>query len=153
MEFWESPCVPTFLRVHHDPRSLGIQFATTLQSSPCHTWHHVFCFFSPTAGSFGVSAQIGSGVVRGGPEVRFHEGSTSVPPVFHQGSTRVPQGFHEDLRGLRGGASTKKSTACCWGCHLSLFCFSGCLLFCGFQGNPIENHHVEGPRKEEEPPA
>ena len=28
--------------------------------------------FSPTAESFGVSAQIGSGVVRGAPEVRFH---------------------------------------------------------------------------------
>ena len=37
--------------------------------------------FSPTAESFGVSAQIGSGVVRGGPEVRFHEGSTRVPRV------------------------------------------------------------------------
>ena len=42
--------------------------------------------FPPTAGSFGVSAQIGSGVVRGGPEVRFHEGSTRVPPGFHQGT-------------------------------------------------------------------
>ena len=31
---------------------------------------------SPTAGSFGFSAQTGSGVVRGGPEVRFHGGST-----------------------------------------------------------------------------
>ena len=72
----------------------------------------VYVFFPPTAESFGVSAQIGSGVVRGGPEVRFHEGSTRVPP-----------GFHEVLRGLRGGASTKKSTACCWGYHLSLFCF------------------------------
>ena len=51
--------------------------------------------FSPTAESFGVSAQIGSGVVRGGPEVRFHEGSTRVPPGFHQGSTRVPPGFHQ----------------------------------------------------------
>ena len=61
--------------------------------------------FSPTAESFGVSAQIGSGVVRGGPEIRFHEGSSRVPPGFHQGSTRVP----------RGGVSTKKSTACCWG--------------------------------------
>ena len=50
------------------------------------------CSFSPTAESFGVSAQICSGVVRGGPEVRFHEGST-----------RVPRGFHEVLRGLRGG--------------------------------------------------
>ena len=46
-------------------------------------------FFSPTAESFGVSAQIGSGVVRGGR--------------FHQGSTRVPPRFHEVLRGLRGG--------------------------------------------------
>ena len=47
-------------------------------------------FFAPTAAeSFGVSAQIGSGVVRGGPEVRFHEGSTRVPRGFHQGSTRV----------------------------------------------------------------
>ena len=54
-------------------------------------------FFSPTAGSFGVSAQIGSGVVRGGPEVRFHEGSTRVPPGFHRGSTGVPPGFHEVL--------------------------------------------------------
>ena len=36
-------------------------------------------FFSPpTAESFGVSAQVGSGVVRGGGEVRFHEGSTEV---------------------------------------------------------------------------
>ena len=34
---------------------------------------------SPTAESFGVSAQIGSGVVRGGPEVRFHKGSIRVP--------------------------------------------------------------------------
>ena len=54
------------------------------------------------------------GVVRGGHEVRFHEGST-----------RVPRGFHEVLRGLRGGASTKKSTECCWGRHLSLFCQVG----------------------------
>ena len=34
---------------------------------------------SLTAESFGVSAQIGSGVVRGGPQVRFHEGSIRVP--------------------------------------------------------------------------
>ena len=51
--------------------------------------------FSPTAESFGVSAQ-GSGVVRGGPEVRFHEGSTR-----------------------SGWCEHKKSTACCWGYHLS----------------------------------
>ena len=47
---------------------------------------------SPTAESVGVSAQIGSGVVRGGPEVRFHQGSTRVPPGFHQGSTRFCEG-------------------------------------------------------------
>ena len=76
----------------------------------CPPWKiQVYCFlcFSPTAESFGVSAQIGSRVVRGGPVVRFHQGSTRVPPGFHEGSTRV----HEVLRGLRGGASTKKSTA------------------------------------------
>ena len=49
--------------------------------------------FSPTAESFGVSAQIESGVVPDGPEVRFHERST-----------RVPSGFREVLRGVRGGA-------------------------------------------------
>ena len=52
-------------------------------------------YYSPTAESFGVSAQIGSGVVRGDPELRFHQGSTRVPPGFHQGSTRVPPGFHQ----------------------------------------------------------
>ena len=41
--------------------------------------------------SFGVLAQIGSGMVRDGPGVRLHQGST---------------GFHKDLRGLRGGANT-----------------------------------------------
>ena len=40
------------------------------------------CPFSPTAESFGVSAQIGSGVVQGRSEVRFHEGSTRVPRGF-----------------------------------------------------------------------
>ena len=55
--------------------------------------------FSPTAESFGVSAQIGSGVVPDGPEVRFHEGSTRVPR----------------------GSARGESTACCWGCHLNLF--------------------------------
>ena len=53
--------------------------------------------FSPTAESCEVSAQMGSGAVRGGPEVRFHEGST-----------RVPLGFHEVLRGLQGGDEHKK---------------------------------------------
>ena len=82
-------------------------------------------FYSPTAESFGVSAQIGSGVVRG-PEVRFREGSTKVPPGFHQGSTRVhtrvPLGFHQGSTAA-DGESTKKSTACCWGYHLSLLFF------------------------------
>ena len=59
--------------------------------------HHGFGLFPPTAG---VSAQIGAGVVWGGPEVRFHEGSTRV------------------LRGLRGSASTQTTTARCWGYHL-----------------------------------
>ena len=86
----------------------------------------LYCFF-PTAESFGVSAQIGSGVVRGGPEVSstrvprarvsrgFHQGSTRVvqgstrvPPGFHQGSTRVPPGFH------RG--STRVPRGLCKGC-------------------------------------
>ena len=64
-----------------------------------------FHCFSPTAESFGVSAQIGSGVVRGDREVRFHEGSTRVPA----GSARAAGWsfevrFHEgSLRGLRGG--------------------------------------------------
>ena len=64
--------------------------------------------YSPTAESFGVSAQLGPGV-RGSAEGRFHEGFT-----------RVPRDFHEVLRGLRGGACTQESTACCWGYHLSL---------------------------------
>ena len=55
----------------------------------------------------------------------FHRGSTRVAPAFHQGSTRVPPGFHQGstgvLQGLRGVVSTKKSTACCWGYHLSFF--------------------------------
>ena len=52
----------------------------------------VILLFSPTAASFGVSAQIGSGVVQGGPEVRFHEGSTRVPPGSHEGPTRFCEG-------------------------------------------------------------
>ena len=68
----------------------------------------VLLLFSPTAESFGVSAQIGSGVVRGGPEVRFHEGSTRVPPGGGPGWFGVRRGFHEGstsvpLRGLRDG--------------------------------------------------
>ena len=50
--------------------------------------------FSSTAESFGVSAQIGSGVVRGGPQVRFHEGSTRVPPGFREGSTGLKRAPH-----------------------------------------------------------
>ena len=71
------------------------------------------CIFSPTAESFGVSAQIGSGVVRGGHEVRFHEGSTRVPPRFHQGSTRFCEGC--------GVVRALKSVPSCWGYHLILF--------------------------------
>ena len=71
-------------------------------------WKIVF----PTAASFGVSAQIGSGVVGGDPELRFHQGSTrgstrvppgstKVPPRFHQGSTSglgwFEVRFHEDF--------------------------------------------------------
>ena len=55
----------------------------------------VLCF-SPTAESFGVSAQIGSGGVWGGPEVRFKEGSTRVPPGFHQGR-RDPEKLVENV--------------------------------------------------------
>ena len=97
-----------WLDVHQEPR-LGRRDAGswgTLGGSVAN--RPVPAAFSP-AGSFGVSAQIGSGV-RDGPEVRFHKGSTTVPPRFH-----------EVLRGLRGGASTHTSTACCWGYHLSLF--------------------------------
>ena len=63
--------------------------------------------FSPTAASDEVSAQIGSGVVRGGSEVRFRR----VPPA------RVPQGLRCGLarsrvpRGFREGW-------CCWGSML-----------------------------------
>ena len=60
---------------------------------------HLFSFtsavFSLTAESFGVSAQIGSGVVRGDPELRFHQGSTRRSTGFTrvpQGSIRVPPG-------------------------------------------------------------
>ena len=81
-----------------------VHVGVSVVSSLCYFCFTFFVFFSPpTAESFGVSAQIGSGVVRGAPGV-----------WFHQGSTRV-------LQGLRGGASTKLSTACCWGYHRSLF--------------------------------
>ena len=59
---------------------------------------YIYVHFSPTAESFGVAGQIGSGVVGGGPEVRFHEGSS-----------RVPRGFHEVLRGLREGRALKRA--------------------------------------------
>ena len=60
--------------------------------------HALRALFSPTAESFGVSAQIGSWVVRGGPEVRFHEGSTRVLPGFYQGSTKVLRGRARALK-------------------------------------------------------
>ena len=74
--------------------------------------HRLFsCFdvFSPTAESFGVSAQIGSGVVRGGPEVRCHEGSTRLPPGFHQASTRVPRGSARFCEGCRVVRALKRA--------------------------------------------
>ena len=53
----------------------------------------LFEFFFPR---FGVSAQIGSGVVRGGHEVRFHEGLAG----FHWGSTRICEKEHRMLLGI-----------------------------------------------------
>ena len=80
-----------FRMVKHYTRSFFLLFF-----SPVFLFPPSFLFlFSPTAGSFGVSAKIGSGVVRGGPEIRFHEGSTGstrVPLGFHPGSTMVPRG-------------------------------------------------------------
>ena len=69
-----------------------------------------------------------------------------VPPNFHQGSTR----FCEVLRGLRGGASTTKSTACCWGYRLSVF-----FWIRGFQGEfisrEIQKGNQWGPLKRDTP--
>ena len=73
--------------------------------------------FSPAAESFGVSAQIGSGVVWGGPEVRLREDSIRVPPGFHQGSTRVPPGFHQGSTRVPPGFH-QGSTRFCEGCGL-----------------------------------
>ena len=85
-----SPCLnvlplqgPRILRAHRQPKK-NSRRRTKTHASP-HGGG-----FSPTAESFGVSAQIGSGVVRGGPEVRLHQGSARVPPGFHEGSTRAP---------------------------------------------------------------
>ena len=36
-------------------------------------------------------------MVRGDPELRFHQGSTRGSTGFQQGSTRVPPGFHQVL--------------------------------------------------------
>ena len=55
------------------------------------------------------------------------------------------RGFHELVRGLRGGARTKKSTACCWGYHLSLF-FLWCIL--GFSTKPLKVKLLAGEQKE-----
>ena len=79
------------------------------QAKPPSCWHFVFLswllpakmelkklkrVFFPNSWKLWVSAQIGSGVVRGGPEARFHKGSAG----FYEGSTRfsegkVPRGF------------------------------------------------------------
>ena len=65
-------------------------------------WYFMLYFYSPPAESCGPGRPGGK-----------------VPRGFHQGSTRV-------LQVLRGGASTKKSPACCWGYHhLSLSCGGG----------------------------
>ena len=80
---------------------------TCLHGLHC-SWH-VCCVFPPTAGSCGVSAQIGSRVVRGGPEVRFHEGSSRVPPGLHHGSTRVPRGAAR----AAGWCEHKNEHRCC----------------------------------------
>ena len=78
----------------------------------------LFLCFSPTAESPGVPAQLGCGVARGGPEVRFNEGYTRAPPGFHEGSTRFGEGC--------GVVRARKR--CCWGCHLSLFFSAAQLL-------------------------
>ena len=62
--------------------------------------------YSPTAESFGVSAQIGSGVVRGVPEVRIPRGfhQSKVPPGSARAAGWFEVRFREgSLRGLRGG--------------------------------------------------
>ena len=79
-------------------------------------------------------------MVRGGPEVRFHEGSTGVPPGFHRGSTRVPPGFHQVLPRLRGGAHKKK--------HCMLLGISTGLIFlddsfCGWTNSNSISQHLE----------
>ena len=76
-------------------------------------------------------------MVRGGPEVRFHESSTRVPPGFHQGSNRVPRGFarvagwcelqkeHRMLLGISPELIiifSESSRRCkTWGCAMSRF--------------------------------
>ena len=73
--------------------------------------------FSPTAETFGVSAQIGSGVVRGGPEVRFHKGSTRVPPGFHQvrGFHQGSANFFKSCGVVRGGLRKVPGCGVVWG--------------------------------------
>ena len=108
----------------------------------------------------------GSGVARGGPEVRFHkapgfhQGSIRVPPRFHQGSTRVPPGFHQGStrvpRGserLPAGASTNKSTACCRGYHLSLFISFYVYIYIYIFGGgvPEKRPHTQRPKDDPKP--
>ena len=76
-----------------------------------------FVFF-PNSWKLGLSLDR-LAVVRGGPEVRFHEGCT-----------RVQRGFNEVLQGLWGAASTKKSTACCWGAYFSVSPKSISIYYC-----------------------
>ena len=82
-----------------------------------------FLPFSPTAESFGVSAQIGSGV-RGRPLGKV------LPPGFHEGSTRFCEGCGV-VRAL------KRDTACCWGYHRSFFFFFWGGVVCSFLGGVV----------------
>ena len=77
------------LQVSETPGRAGFGWeiwgGTSCWGARCSRGQVVVFFLPPKAESFGVSAQIGSGVVRGGPEVRFHQGSTRVP----RGSARA----------------------------------------------------------------
>ena len=102
---FSSPVTSSVVRdTEHDP--VALDFTTDRSVACTFTIPSVFFFFPPTAESFGVSAQIGSGVVRGDPELRFYQGSTRgstrVPPGFHQGFHQGSTRFHQD--------STKGST-------------------------------------------
>ena len=73
---WEISAVGFGLQALHGPHTWTLP---EVSQAPCQV-HQLLLF--PQLKAFGVSAQIGSGVARGGHEVRFHEG-------FHQ----IHQGF------------------------------------------------------------